>query len=307
MDELDLKECTPPYLYSVYGLNIASYLPCPELLLGTGRPDVTICYGTVPESLANARSKGICYQATPNQFLLAVDGVGRYLICNGHKLIIERSPHAEDEAVRLFLLGSVLGALLQQRGVLVLHGSAIVVNGRAVVFLGHSGMGKSTLSAAFSKKGYSVASDDLCAVTCTETEKPLLYPGFPQLKLWLDSCIKLGEDPRGLCRIRSKLEKYALPLQGFYSNPLPLEKLYVLTTTNIQKFELITLNGPEKFMALVNHTYRRCYLRGMDRLNVHASQCAMVAKKNTVIRVNRPSESFLLDELVERLEGDLQL
>ena len=54
--------------------------------------------------------------------------------------------------------------MLQHRGYLVLHGSAVLVNGRAVVFSGDSGAGKSTLAASMVHHGYQLITDDVVAI-----------------------------------------------------------------------------------------------------------------------------------------------
>ena len=53
-----------------------------------------------------------------------------------------------ESDVRVFLLGSCIGALLHQRGILVLHAGAIHTDKGAVLFTGPWGIGKSTLLAA---------------------------------------------------------------------------------------------------------------------------------------------------------------
>jgi hypothetical protein len=292
------------YIYHAYGLNILSALECPLLLPGKGKPDVTISYGEVPDSLQNVKGKGVCFQAANSQLLLNVPNVAKYSIKNGNSIIIERHPETDDDSVRLFLLGAAMGALLHQRGFLVLHANAIVVDGGAVLFMGESGVGKSTTAAAFNQKGYPIAADDICAID-VNAEQPMLYPGFPQVKLWADACEKLSQDTAALRRIRPQLEKYALPLgEQFWSEPLPVKRLYILNTINSKEFKLEVLIRAEKFMALGEQTYRLPFMQGMGLDGSHLRQCTKVAARVPVLRVTRPSGWFLLDELVELISQD---
>ncbi|MBK5102410.1 MAG: hypothetical protein JJE15_15725, partial [Desulfobacteraceae bacterium] len=96
------------YHYTAYGLKIASCIPCPELLAGNGSPDVTIRYGKTSDSLAGAQAKGGYYQATPEQLLLSIDRVARFLVSRGEEILIDRVPDSNDIEVRLYLLGSAL-------------------------------------------------------------------------------------------------------------------------------------------------------------------------------------------------------
>ncbi|MCP4397035.1 MAG: hypothetical protein GY801_07015 [bacterium] len=75
-------------------------------------------------------------------------------------------------------IASELGALLHQRELLPLHGSAIKVNDGVCVFVGLSGNGKSTVAAAFRQRGYQVLADDVCVVSIREDGLP---PGDPRV------------------------------------------------------------------------------------------------------------------------------
>jgi hypothetical protein len=293
------------YVYTAYGLNIVSCIPCPELSLGRGRPDVKIFYAAVPDSLVSAKLKNDWYQSTPEQILLSIDGVGRYLVTDGKEILIDRAPDAGDDEVRLFLLGSAFGALLHQRGLLPLHGSAIEADGGCVAILGDSGLGKSALAGAFRKRGYRVMTDDICVVRIDRGNKPIILPGYPQLKLWADAAMKLGEEPELLPRIYPNEEKRGLLFQeAFCRKPMPLHHLYVIATNNSREFELTTLKGMEKLTEIINNTYRFQFLEGLSRRVPHFKQCIEVAKHAAVSRVTRPREPFLLDELAEFLEED---
>ena len=113
--------------------------------------------------------------------MLTVDGVGRYLVRGGAEILVDAAGGAAERDVRLFLLGSALGILCHQRGLLPLHANAVVANGAAYAFAGHSGAGKSTLAAHFAQAGYEILCDDVCVISFDEAGQPLAWPGLPRL------------------------------------------------------------------------------------------------------------------------------
>ncbi len=137
-----------PMYIKPFGLDIQSVIPLPGCVEAEGTPDVSIRFGEVPDSLPNASTIRACTQARPGQFLLIVDRVAKYLVENGDIITIQPAPGATEDEIRLFLMGSAWSALLLQRGLLPLHGSAVQVNDKAYVLAGPSGNGKSTLAAA---------------------------------------------------------------------------------------------------------------------------------------------------------------
>ncbi|HYX07724.1 MAG TPA: hypothetical protein VE912_13430, partial [Bacteroidales bacterium] len=141
-------------IYSAFGLTIFSEHPLPELELSAGKPDVIFRYGTVPEHLEKPDFTAVRFEASHGDFLLRVDGVARFRVKNGNEIIIDKKAEIQDHDVTLFLMGSAIGALLHQRGILPVHGSSVCRDGEAIIFAGVSGAGKSTLAGAFIKKGY---------------------------------------------------------------------------------------------------------------------------------------------------------
>ena len=111
-------------------------------------------------------------------------------------------PVQTTHEVVLFLMGSVMGALLHQRDYLPLHGSAIKTENGAALFLGTSSIGKSTIAAGFQKRGYPILADDLCAVAMDKDSRAIVLPGFPRLKLWADALKKLEVPAADLLRVR---------------------------------------------------------------------------------------------------------
>lgn len=293
------------YYYTAFGLCLAAEFPCPELAPGVGSPDVLIRYGMVPATLATAKKIGVRYQAAPGQLLLTVDGVARFLVQDGKEIIVERAPESDDDSLRLFLLGSAMGGLLQQRGMLTLHSSAIEVDGGCIGFLGRSGVGKSTLATALLRRGYRLLTDDVCAVTLAPNATPIVHPGYPQTKLWADALTKLATPPETLRRVRPQLDKHAWPVAAaFCPEVRPLRRLYVLHTINTADLTVQEVERGEKFQVLKNHTYREPFLDGLDGRVPHFRVCAVVAQRVPLSRIIRPSHPFLLDELMTRLEEE---
>ena len=298
---------TEAYLYNAFGLTISSCIHCPELIPGSGVPDVFILYGPIPDVLPGARVKTGVYQAASGRFLLALEGIAKFLICDGRKIIIEKAKNAQEDRIRAFLLGSVFGALLHQLGILTFHASSIKSERGCAVFSGPSGFGKSVIAAAFVNRGYQFLSDDVCSISMMNRQHPMVLPGYPQLKLWPDAVKTFGRDPESLERVWSDLEKHRISIrESFCHDPLPLSRLYVLEISDRQDFELRSLEGIEKFTALINCTYRREFLAGLGMKETHFSHCSSFAKHIPVYRLTRPKKPWLLDEVVDFLIMDFK-
>ncbi len=182
--------------------------------------------------------------------------------------------------MRLFLLGSALGILAHQRGLVPLHANAVVVNGGAYAFCGPSGAGKSTLAGHFQRSGYELLCDDVCPVASDANGRPVAWPGVPRLKLWSDAAQALGHDPATLDTIAEGIPKYHLPVtRPGAPRAVPLRRLYVLG--RIEKDGIVSgggtitrLTGRDALQAVLAHTYRGMYLPQMGLSARHFGHCA---------------------------------
>ena len=154
------------------------------MAIDRGRPDVTIRRRSVPVALEGASTSGPTWQIADKQFLLRIPNVARFLLSDGQEIAFEAEPGGDSGDIPIFILGTAFGILLHQREQIVLHASAVRVNGQAILFCGPSGAGKSTLAAALAQRGYRLITDDFCTVTVTAAGTPVIHPDGRQLKLW---------------------------------------------------------------------------------------------------------------------------
>jgi len=294
----------PTHTYKAFGFVIESDIQCPELIPGEGPPDIYFRYDNIPDELKNP-SDGLWYANDGDRLVLNVKGIGSYLVSGGNEVIIDPEANARDEDLRLFVLGSAMGGILYQRGILPLHGSAIETKSGCVLFVGESGIGKSTLAAGFAQRGYRVITDDVCAVSISDWGVPRVTPAYPQIKLCEDSLGWIGQCSEGLRLIKSERMKRALPLaDSFYEKPLKLYRTYALTSSHVSEISLKPQKGVEKVQVLVENTYRLFFLQTAKQKAAHFEKCTEMAKETDFVSVVRPKSFICLEEMIKKIERD---
>ena len=297
------KDYLSVYSYFAYGLGIHSAIPLPEMVPWEGSADVVVDIGTFDNFPAHAFLAGDHTEkvwASAEEICIAVRDVGKCRVRQGRDVLVEPVPQADPRLIRLFILGHVVSALLHQRQRLVLHASAVGINGGAVIFLGNSQEGKSTLAAFLHQQGHVLLSDDLTAVG-TEGGQPIVYPGFPQLKLWPDAIQSLGEDPEALPLLRSHYDKRARrAIRGFPERPLPLGGVFLLGEGPVQR--IIPCPPQEAFLELIRHTLGATILRDTGESGTHFHHCADLLKSVPLCRLERPRDLNGLPETARLIE-----
>lgn len=282
-----------------YGLCISSDLDLPELNDAAGPAQVFIRLGPTPSQLENPVTKTPRLQAAPGRFLLDIEGVARYFVQEGREITLTPAPGVQEVDVRLYLLGSALGALMHQRAMLPLHGAALARGQEAFFITGVSGAGKSTLAHRLIERGLKYLSDDVCAVSFDPAGRPLLTPSFPRLKLWGDSLTALGLSPEGLPKVASEMDKYHLRLaESFCDETLPLTCICLIDPHG-QSFQAEEITGARKVGALLANTYRVRFLEGLGGKKNHFRQLTGLAPHVRMFRLSRPEQGFRVDELAD--------
>ncbi|MCK9372320.1 MAG: hypothetical protein M0P91_03925 [Sulfuricurvum sp.] len=299
------------FLYQIFQLSITAPFECPELLEGDAQsaffPKITVRYGKVPDHLEAPLNAGPIFEATNDMFLLKIQEVGNYLIRNGNEIIIDPLPDVPEQELRLFLLGSAIGALMNQRGYLLIHASAIATPKGAILFTGPSGVGKSTTIQGFIERGYQKMSDDAIALYYDESSKKvMILPSYPNAKLWQKSADILGKNTDNLPRIRPTFDKFYLSTKEYFCNtPLELAAVYQIVPTRLAvDIELEEVNSMEKLQILFRNVYRKVYAENLHHKQNHFTIGTLAAKQSIIKRIKRSDCKNSLALLLDTLEAD---
>jgi hypothetical protein len=297
-------------IYKTYGFFLASEFELPELLPSDEdvEPQVWVSWGDVPPALDEPERQGVLFQVRTGAYLLNVPNVARYLVREGCEIIVQPYEHAAESEVGLFLTSNCFPALLYQRGIYSMHASAIQTERGAVLFCGPSGNGKSTLLAAFVLKDYPMLADDVAGIRLEDGEPPQVIPAYPRLKLWPDMISELGIPEEKLHRLRDKNEKKGLYLPEQYTQKLvPLAAIYNLRTHNKNEVLLEPLADSDRVLNVIGNTAWRMLAEGSGQAQMLFQSALQIARGTHIARLTRPRKRRCLDELVSRIEQDLEL
>lgn len=266
--------------------------------------DVSINFGKVPEHLPEVRGSGILFEAALNDFLFKFDGIGRYRVQNGNRITIQAESEALPSEIRLLLLGSSIGALLHQRGMLAIHGSAVTDGKQTVIFSGQSGVGKSTLAAGLQELGYKVIADDISVIGQNGNQDFRVENGIPSLKLWKDVLVHLNQSD-DLTKVRPLLEKYRKPIPVPEEDTPVLSKIVILDPSNSRDFSYSEILGKNKFHHLRNNTYRLQFIDKMNQTEVHFLNLSMLVNSVQMYSVERPYNPLNIKEFTTYISNTI--
>lgn len=289
--------------YRVCGLSFASEFELPgfEEAAPKEAADVIIRREPVPERLAEAAYQRENYDADSGVALLRGDGV-RFLVRNGTEVLVQAIPGISAAAISTYLSGTVLAALLHQRMTLPLHAGCVLLEDRAIAFVGNSGAGKSTVVAALERRGYPVLAEDVIATRLSNGGPPMVTPGIRRLKLNSDSTNALGLDPsEAMIAENTGKHLWVSPRQGGM-DAAPLARIYQLDPQMDPLAAPQVILGLERLEVLRLHTHRwgLAVAMGLGEANMKARMA--LAAQVAVYRLGRPSRWEDLDRWLDHVE-----
>ncbi len=294
------------HFYKAYGLTISSQIELPELEPSEpASVDVLITVGPIDLPKPSSET-GTAFRFEARQQYLAWQTVGAFLITDACRIEVEPAPDVDDALLAFPLLGPVMALLLHQRGLLILHASAIAVGGKSAVFMGDKGAGKSTTASAMIRAGHRLLTDDVVALELAD--RPMIVPGFPQLKLAADAAAAI---PLGQAEIRPQVHAAIDKMQhrlhgGFSADAVPATRIYILERGD--KASITPLPSISALPAIIKFSYVTRFGRSAlvgDFTTTHLRQCAALASQIGVCRLEVPTGLDRIGEAVALIEADL--
>lgn len=299
----------PTYDYHAFGLAIRSDIELPELWPASfEQADVRIRTVPTRSDFPPPGAPGEFVFRDDESFMLWPQAGAFRIIGNG-TILVEPAPGADPALLAFPLLGPVIAVLLQARGALVLHGSALRIDDVGIGFLGDKGAGKSTTASALVAAGHRLLTDDVLAIDGWKRGKTRILPAFAQVKLSPDASAALGFD-RAQCRAPVPIvldkERYQLA-SGFSPSPTPPRKFFLLKRSD--RLHIEPLEPRVRFKALLRFSYvPRFGQQAMLRHSAarHVSQCAAVANACEIAILHVPHALEELHRLVALMEREAE-
>ena len=296
------------YHYQLFGLNIASDLELNAISANFYTPDVTFRLGPCPAFTDTPKYDYEDFKLSTNQMFMHIDDVADFFAHDGNEIIVDMTPGVSEEVVRMYLMGSGMGAILFQRGIIPIHGSCVCKDGKAMIITGDSGAGKSTMAARFLREGWKLLTDD---VTPLVFKDGIYYAQstYPGQKLWQDCIDRNDAEERvvgNIIREDDGREKYQLNAgRYFVYDTIPI-RAAVMLTRGTDKLYLKEVTGFAKTDLLMRNVYRRFYVIDKEGQTELLRTCFGLGKQIKALLAERPDGENTEDQIYEYILKQLE-
>ena len=293
------------YFYKAYGLNISSEFRLPPLMEGGNGKDLLIKKAKLhpplefDETTIFRHNIEAFFAQNGQDLFIHWKGMATLQASNGNTLLVEPEDEFGEELLCMYIISEALGMILFQRGIFLLHGSAVMIGNKALVFVGAPGAGKSTTVAAFAKAGYVVLADDMVAITVSD-DKISVIPGYPQIKIWPSAIVGLEFIVAETKRIHEKTKKRVIRNKnGFPDKAVPLSTIYLLHESPDQDEQVS--QSLQSHIALTKYFPIPSQLLEGERQQNHFNQIKNILEKIDIKNLFNPKSFEILKNTVKRI------
>lgn len=213
-----------------------------------------------------------------------------------------------DATIRHLVLDHVLPRLVSHQGRLVLHAAGVADSEGAILLVGPTGAGKSTLAASFLEDGLGLLTDD-CVLLQPSEDGFWALAAYPGLRLWPDS--SAGLDPEEPLGSESSLEnwKRRVDVDSIASGPHRVRALFILDSPSEEPegvaISVQPIEGAEALMELLQHGFM---LDPGDRDTIERQFLATgdLVEALPLFRLSYPRDFSSLQEVRETMAAALE-
>lgn len=188
------------------------------------------------------------------------------------------APGITPATVHHLYLNQVMPLALSRHGKLVLHASAVDLEGDCVAFVGPSGRGKSTLAASFASSGTAFLTDDGLQIEWRHQEL-MVVPSHPSIRLWEDSQMELIGVTDAIAPPVDYTHKARLLLGAgfaFCEEPRPLRRIYLLGDGSAPSISFRAVPPAAALMGLIRNSFL-LDIDAQDMLARHFDDISLIA------------------------------
>ena len=297
------------YYYSAYGLKIESEFDLSALMASPKQKnvDVNIVKGAVKVQGYPIRKGFLVRELTPDGIVFSIKDVVNILVQGGSSVVVEPLTR-DEEKWKNFIYGSTMAAILNQRGKFVFHASAINHQAnKAVLFLGESGCGKSSLAMSFSNTSANLISDDIVALDSTEKNICRLNLGTIKSKIYIDYLQALGNK-----RLQPIKEEFDKKVRKFPNNIakeglFEIKRLIFLQINEKQNDEILfeELDTLQTSALLKQNIYKFSFVEDLNREKDYFEYIIDLSKKIPAYLLTRKYKTFDISEMKPKVESIL--
>jgi hypothetical protein len=240
-------------------------------------------------------------QFNENEFFYEVDGIARYFITGGNKVIIE--PLCEDwDSILLFFYSNAIGAILFQRNLVPFHVSGVVdKKGGVWLFAAPSGTGKSTTALKLKERGYTLFTDDTALIT-VENGCCLAIASYPVLRAWENTLsnqkVYAATEAK---QLRAEINKFGIAFHDdFVKEPVKVNGIIFIEKEG-DTIQIERLKPTKGMQHLGNNIYRNEWIQGMNKQLLQFKTLSAISQKVSFWSAIRPKDKDSFDNFADAI------
>ncbi len=241
---------------------------------------------------------------TDNGFLYVIKDIVAFLITAEQMKVqpLDKNPKIWQS----FLVGGAMSIVLNKRDYFLLHGSAIENKNLAYLFLGLSGVGKSSVATALEQRGFRIITDDVCPLS-KQDNALYINPGTQQARLLKDTVEELGIKKTTELDHPNVKPKFGYHFVPHKARKTKIERIIELRVDENLDTE-ITVEAIESFEK-IKLLKENIYKEGLTKIvkgDQYGFQSVMMSVNNVdCFRIIRKQSNYPLSDLVNLIENKI--